>query len=178
MTVSEVWQKLRTVVPQKAGVKMTPQMSHVGAGDGEFVFIPRSVPDKAVALLKEAVAEVQKGDKVDVTKLEAFRGLLKRKQELIGDQSKLADVIRAMEAQDYKYWRRYRRGRKEMGKHRQEIPRQRDPRRPLGDGRFALLLRQGTRLGKIGYGRLLLGEASGSIHQAGGSWPVSGGPLL
>jgi TPR repeat protein len=103
LSVSDVWQKLRKEVPQKARVKMTPQMSHVGAGDGEFVFIPRTVSPKAVALLKEAVAEVRTGAKIDPSKLGLFRGVLDRRQELVGGRSTLADVLVALETLDYRY---------------------------------------------------------------------------
>ena len=49
----------------------------------------------------EQVANVV--DSVDNTKLVAFRGLLERKQKLIGRQSRLADVILAMESPDYRF---------------------------------------------------------------------------
>lgn len=103
LSVTDVFQKLRYVVPQKAGIKMTPQMSHVGAGDGEFVFIPRSVSEAEVAKLKEAVEDVKKGARIDNSKLVAFRGVLERKQKLIGRQTLLSDVLLAMDVPDYRY---------------------------------------------------------------------------
>lgn len=103
LSSTDVFQKLRYLVPQKAGIKMTPQMSHVGAGDGEFVFIPRSVSEGEIAKLKEAVADVKKGAKIDNSKLVAFRGVLERKQKLIGRQSRLSDVILALETPDYRF---------------------------------------------------------------------------
>jgi TPR repeat protein len=102
LSVTDVFQKLRYTVPKRAGIKMTPQMSHVGAGDGEFVFIPRSVGAEEVAKLKEAVAEVKKGIKVDNGKLVAFRGVLERKQKLLGRQNSLADVILALHTPDHR----------------------------------------------------------------------------
>jgi hypothetical protein len=39
-------------VPQKAGIKMTPQMSRDGTGDSEFAFAPRSVSDEEVAKIR------------------------------------------------------------------------------------------------------------------------------
>lgn len=105
LSVTDVFLKLRTAVSKNPnGAKMTPQMSHAGAGDGEFVFVPTRVNKEEVAALAGLVEEYRRTKKVSAAgALVSFRGIGERQQKRQGRQSRLSDVAAALEAEDYRY---------------------------------------------------------------------------
>ena len=104
-----MFQKLLFSVPQisrtrDAARPMTPQMAHVGKGDGEFIFIPSSVPEESVAALNETIAESQRTRRqVGDSKLVVFKGVIDRKRRLAGLRTELSAVVAAAAALDYRY---------------------------------------------------------------------------
>jgi TPR repeat protein len=110
LSVTDLFRKVRGEVVKSSEGKMTPQMSHVGSGDGEFIFIPSAIKAEEVAKVKEAVKEAveeakkgKDGKPLDTAKLGAVRGVLERRQKLAGRATTLSDVCKAMDAPDYKY---------------------------------------------------------------------------
>jgi TPR repeat protein len=110
LSVTDLFRKVRFEVVKASEKKMTPQMSQVGSGDGEFIFLPAAIQAEEVAKVKEAVTEaieeVKKGKDgrpLNTAKLGAVRGVLEQKQKLAGRATTLADVCQAMDAPDYRY---------------------------------------------------------------------------
>jgi TPR repeat protein len=98
-SITDVFQQLRPEVCRKKGGAMTPQISHVGDGDGEFLFLPLSIPEQSVALVKEAIQAATP----DYDKLSAVRGVLDRARKRAGRKTDMATVIAAASAPNYWY---------------------------------------------------------------------------
>ena len=99
VSVTDIFQQLRRRVAQASGGRMTPQMSHVGEGDGEFLFFPLSVPAVSVARLNEAISqtdlnEIQEG---------VVRGVLERTSKRSNRRTTQAEVVAVASAPAYWY---------------------------------------------------------------------------
>lgn len=82
-SVTEVFEAVRRRVIKDSGRIMNPQMGHFGQGEGEFVFIPKSIPQT----------------EVDKAAQETFKRFAARGARL----SSSADVIAAFQATDYRF---------------------------------------------------------------------------
>ena len=107
--MTDLLQQLLSTVPDRSAARgggrtMTPQMAHVGSGDGEFIFIPRSVDEAAVVALKDAVSEAKsRRHEIDPSKLVPVRGVIDRRAKLAGRRTELSAVVEAIEAANRRY---------------------------------------------------------------------------
>lgn len=101
--VASVTDLFQYVLPEVSGDPghrpMTPQMAHVGAGDGEFLFFPSSIPKASIEALKEAMASAT----VDNNKLALLEGVIDRSKKRAGLRTTISDVLAALQAPSYWY---------------------------------------------------------------------------
>ncbi len=113
LTVTDLFQTLRRQVGQVTQGNQTPQMSHVGEGDGEFLFFPLTVTQTEVRAVRAQVDAITAGtdrplrnsDRIDVTlsQLGALRGVADRVRERADRQTTLTQLIAATVAPSYWY---------------------------------------------------------------------------
>lgn len=94
-SVLDLYAPVMRGVAAKTNGAMTPQFGQVGAGDGMFVFVPKSIPRSAV-----------EADLNGRTPGDAAKGLAAvqaRTRERAGLRATLEDVVEAYEAPDYRF---------------------------------------------------------------------------
>lgn len=99
-SVTDVFVEVRRQVARDSNKQMTPQMGRVGDGDGEFVFLPRSIPSTEVtAVLDTGSAEGQP----EATRGRALLGVQDRARRRAKHRTQFSDLVEAFEALDYRY---------------------------------------------------------------------------
>jgi TPR repeat protein len=98
MSVTDVFVEVRKRVVRHSGATMTPQMSHYGKGDGEFVFLPLAIPAGEIQMVVEEAHGIRPARGANV-----LSSVLRRSIDRLNLRSSLGDVIEAFEAPDYHY---------------------------------------------------------------------------
>ena len=80
--------------------QMTPQMAHIGNGDGEFVFLPLSIPTTEIAAVLDAGLAEPAANSVHG---QALLGVQDRARKRAKRSTRFSDFIEAYEALDYRY---------------------------------------------------------------------------
>jgi TPR repeat protein len=95
-SVTDLFVEVRRRVSRESNKLMLPQLARVGDGDGEFVFIPQSIP-------REDVEAAFDADRRDDGRPHALRGVLEAARKRAGRRTTLADVVEAHDAGDYRF---------------------------------------------------------------------------
>ncbi len=95
-SVTDLFIEVRRRVSQASNKLMLPQLAHMGDGTGEFVFIPRTIPKEDVEIVLNSGSQDDGRDHI-------LRGVLDNARKRGGRRTKLADVIEAFEALDYRF---------------------------------------------------------------------------
>ena len=112
MSVTDVFVNIRPTVSNHKAVgrgarRMTPQMSHVGDADGEFIFFPLSVSKSKAKRLRLAVdrmkQEEEKAVAIAPDDLAVVRGVFNRARKRAGRKTELKEVLAAALAPEY-WW--------------------------------------------------------------------------
>jgi TPR repeat protein len=94
-SVTDLFVAVRKKVPHEAHRTMTPQMGRVGAGAGEFVFLPLSIRAAEVA----AATNFREGAR----RPECVRGMLERVVERKNGRTRIEDVLAAYDGAYFHY---------------------------------------------------------------------------
>lgn len=97
-SVTDVFVEVRKNVAAAANQTMIPQMANVGEGNGEFVFIPRSIPEEEIKVAMQGGIG------------HALAGVVARSVRRSTQQSQEAEVFVAAGALDYRFSQRPREG--------------------------------------------------------------------
>lgn len=95
LSITDLFQRLRPKVISASQGTMTPQMAHVGMGDGEFIFFPLGVSPDAISRLKAAVARIEQEPAepdFNSKEFDAVRDVITRRLARGGKQVTLNDV--------------------------------------------------------------------------------------
>ena len=107
-SVADLFDEIHGPVIRESEREMRPQMSHVGEGDGEFVFFPLTISTGEVNVVKKEVAKARADGTSSETALASLsRGLLsgvvERANKRAGRWTNIKEVSAAMSAPNYWY---------------------------------------------------------------------------
>lgn len=95
-SLTDLFVGVRTRVSGESNKLMLPQMAHVGEGDGEFVFLPKAIPEEEIAFALDLAPS-------SANAKHPLRGVQERAARRATQRTTAQDVIASFEAADYRF---------------------------------------------------------------------------